>query len=412
MQGAAPAVGVFLAAEGIDGDGGRAARGGAAQHARAARVVEVPLLRVGAAVVPLDEVVEPVVGEGGAAAPDGAGGDVAPGIVHDGVVRPAFGTAGLSDEVEPGQLVRVRRIAVEIGVGAQAAERTLPELAQVREEELVVIGAAAQAVAQGSSAPGTVARGWLSAAVARPHHATLFIVTEVGGFARRGIVRTKGGRQVGDVAGGVITEILLEELATAAALPGCGGTDRAQVAIVDKLLVGQGRARAGLKEERVELRTRVIAQVSDDPAAITQPGLRTERGIVELLGDGAAGVGIARTGGGCVELVGSIVRLGQLVGRQGCGDIPTIRQVQEQLLGDGSPALVVLHFLRGGGSAPFGIGGGRHTLGQSSNGKIRHALRAELRHVVRVLQQGIGSAGASARRVDGRDGILHTAGAP
>ena len=80
LVGAGAAVLVFLQPKGRDGHAGTAAVRRTAQHALAGGIVDI-LFLVGAAHVPLREVVEQIVGEGGSGAAVAAAGDVTPGIV-------------------------------------------------------------------------------------------------------------------------------------------------------------------------------------------------------------------------------------------------------------------------------------------------------------------------------------------
>src|SRR5258706_8210612 len=123
LVGAGAAVEVFLQPEGIHRQGGAIAIGGAAQHAVATGIVDIPFL-VGGAGVPLHHLVEVVVREGRGGATGGAAGDVAPMVVDAGVALAGLVGAGRrtgSDGVDRGQLVGVSAVAVEILVLPTAA---------------------------------------------------------------------------------------------------------------------------------------------------------------------------------------------------------------------------------------------------------------------------------------------------
>ena len=125
LIGSRAAVLVFLNTEGIGEDGGATAVGEAAQHALPRRVVEV-LLLVGAADIPLGQVIQ----RAGRAA-EGAAGHVAPLVVTAEIALPALAGAGGTQGVQPRQFVRLS-VAVEVLVlRAAAVARTLPQLPQV-----------------------------------------------------------------------------------------------------------------------------------------------------------------------------------------------------------------------------------------------------------------------------------------
>ncbi len=109
----AAAVEVLFEPEGVDDHAGVARAGRAAQHATTSRVVDILLLAVGTGIVH-GQVVEAIIGKGGCRAIDIAAGDVAPGVITARVGLSGFIAAGRAQAVEPGQLVRVAAVAVEI----------------------------------------------------------------------------------------------------------------------------------------------------------------------------------------------------------------------------------------------------------------------------------------------------------
>jgi len=148
---------VLFQPEGIDRHAGAACAGRAAQHALATGIVDV-LFLPGTASIPARQVVEPVVGQRRTGPIDGVGGDVAPGIVEARVTLPQFVTAGRACLVEPGQLVRMGAIAVEIARGGAAiALRSLPQLPQVRVDVAGAIACSAQAIGERAAAAVAVA---------------------------------------------------------------------------------------------------------------------------------------------------------------------------------------------------------------------------------------------------------------
>lgn len=84
---------MFFDAEGVRENGGAAAIGEAAQHSLPTGIVEV-LFLVGAAGVPLRQVIEDVVGQRGGGAAEGAAGHIAEGVVAAGIALPALRKAG------------------------------------------------------------------------------------------------------------------------------------------------------------------------------------------------------------------------------------------------------------------------------------------------------------------------------
>ncbi len=171
-------VAVFLQPEGVDGHGGAGASGRAAQHTRARGVVNIEVF-VGGASVPTDEVIQQVIGERGRGATGGAAGDVAPAIVAARVDSSAQIRAGGAQRVEAGELVRLA-VAVEVLLlGAAAAQRALPELAQVRVNIAIVVTGSTQGIGERGRATGAVACPGLGAGVAGPHQAVLLVITEV-----------------------------------------------------------------------------------------------------------------------------------------------------------------------------------------------------------------------------------------
>ncbi len=92
--------------------------------------------------------IQQVVGERGGGAAVGAAGDVAPAIVAARLDSAAKVGAGGAKGVEAGQLVRLA-VAVEVLLlGAAAAQRTLPELAQVGVDVAVAVAGSAQSVGE------------------------------------------------------------------------------------------------------------------------------------------------------------------------------------------------------------------------------------------------------------------------
>ncbi len=86
---------MFLQPEGVDGHGGASAGDRAAQHARAGGIGDVEFF-VGRADVPLDEVIQEIVGERDGGTAGGAVGDVTPAIVTarvDGPIQVGAGGA-------------------------------------------------------------------------------------------------------------------------------------------------------------------------------------------------------------------------------------------------------------------------------------------------------------------------------
>src|SRR5712692_1748710 len=82
--------------------------------------------------------------------------------------------------VEPGQLVRVAAVAVEVlGVGAAGALRSLPQLPQVGVDVAGAVACSRQAAGEGATAAGAVTCSRLGTTVACPHQAILLVVAEV-----------------------------------------------------------------------------------------------------------------------------------------------------------------------------------------------------------------------------------------
>ncbi len=74
------------------------------------------------------------------------------------------------------------RLAVAVEVlllAACAVEWSLPQLAQVGVDVIVVVVGSAQTIREGGCATGAIACPWLAATVACPHQAVLFVVAEV-----------------------------------------------------------------------------------------------------------------------------------------------------------------------------------------------------------------------------------------
>ncbi len=107
---------VLFQPKGVDGHGRVARAGRAAQDAIASCVVDILFLAVGTRIIH-GQIVEAVVGKGGAGAAHGAAGDVAPGIITARVGLSRLGAAGCAQAVEAGQLVRVAAIAVDAEEG-------------------------------------------------------------------------------------------------------------------------------------------------------------------------------------------------------------------------------------------------------------------------------------------------------
>ena len=106
-------VAVLLAPEGVDRQAGGAAIGRTAQDALAYAIVHVPFL-VGGPGIPFGKVVLVVVGEGAGGAPESAATYIAKAIVARGVDLPRLVRAGSSGGLEPGELMRLAAIVVEV----------------------------------------------------------------------------------------------------------------------------------------------------------------------------------------------------------------------------------------------------------------------------------------------------------
>src|SRR5438105_4103150 len=104
---------MLFQAEGVNGHARAAQTGRAPQHTAASRVVDVLLLAATTCVV-LGQMVKSIVGEGGSCAIDRAAGDVAPGIIAAGVGLSGLVVTGCPQAVEPGQLVWMAAVTVEI----------------------------------------------------------------------------------------------------------------------------------------------------------------------------------------------------------------------------------------------------------------------------------------------------------
>src|SRR5579885_1748794 len=224
--GAGGAIGVFFHAEGIGSEAGAATGDVATQDAGAGSVVGVPGL-ARAACIPGDQVIERIEGEAGRGAARVAAARIAPtviaGRVVGGFARVVGAACAARDRVEADQLVRFVRVAVEILLlGATAAQRPLPELAQVGVDKATAIRRPAQTVRQAASACGG-----LGAGVTRPDQPVLLVIAEVLRLAAAGAALPWNGgmgrADTDDIADRVIRAARAEEGTgrAAAALPAC-----------------------------------------------------------------------------------------------------------------------------------------------------------------------------------------------
>jgi len=343
---------VLFEPEGVDREGRAAARGAAAQRAVAAHVIGVPLL-ASCSRIPLHELIERVIRKRGGAAVVRATRDVAEGVITARVDCAAQIAASGANRIEPGQLVRVIAIAVEILVVARAVEWSLPELAQVRVGVAAAVACAIKPTGERAGAAGADARCWLRPRVARPHQPVLFVITEILGVAATGAAlswhRCERCADAGNVAHRVIATTLAEDGATGAAatLPGGARRGRTQVAIVGEMIVGKLGARRGLEVDVADAAGGIVAQ---------RRQIRHSRGVVREAGEQARGAivgvgeGVTRLSahGGLRghQLIGVVVCQVHLIGRQRRGDVPTARHAQLQRRAAQPSPLVVLALLR------------------------------------------------------------------
>ncbi len=296
----------------------------------------------------------PIIGQGGrraSRAGGGARGEVAPAIVLGsiGLRLAAGGRAGGAGLVEPGELVGLAAVTVEVLVGPCAVVGTLPQLAQVRVDVAVAVAGPGQAVARPTATGATACRRGCPR-VARPHQPIVLVVAERFGLAapriggvRHGCLR---GGQTGHVAGGIVGTRLTEDRATAA-LPTRARTQRAQVGVVAELVSGQrGRAVASQEVDAGELRVGAVAerrQVGGSRAVVAKP-VQAARAVIDV----GEGVALARRGGirrGGGELVGVVVGERLLEGRERREGEAAAGRRELQSLGDQAPTLVVLPVL-------------------------------------------------------------------
>src|SRR5258708_25772744 len=161
--------------EGIDRQGGATTVGGTPQQALAAPVVHIPLL-IGCTRIPLSELVEVVVGERAGRPAEGAAGHIAKAVVAAAVALPGLIGAGGTGGIQPGQLVWMAAVAVEILVlGAAPGQGALPQLAQVRVDKAVTVAGPAEPTGQRATAAGAVARVPVGGGVSCPHQPGLLI---------------------------------------------------------------------------------------------------------------------------------------------------------------------------------------------------------------------------------------------
>ena len=188
--------------------------------------------------------IQAVIGQGGRRASrpgGGARGEVAPTIVLGsiGLRLAAGGRAGGAGRVEPGELVGLA--AVTIQVGPCAIVGALPQLAQVCVDVAVAVAGSGQAVVRPTATGATACRRGCPG-VARPHQPIVLVVAERFGLAapRIGGVRhgCLHGGQTGHVTRRVVGTRLTEDRAAGAAVgpPGGRRAGGAQVGIVLELL--------------------------------------------------------------------------------------------------------------------------------------------------------------------------------
>src|SRR5260370_4970765 len=179
LVGPCTAVDMLFQPEGIDRRGPTTTVGGHPHQALAAPVVHIPLL-IGCTRIPLSELVEVVVGESAGRAAEGAAGHIAKAVVAAAVALSGLIGAGGTGGIQPGQLVWMAAVAVEILVlGAAPGQGALPQLAQVRVDKAVTVAGPGEPTGQRATAAGAVARGGVGGAVSCPPEPGLLLVAEV-----------------------------------------------------------------------------------------------------------------------------------------------------------------------------------------------------------------------------------------
>ncbi len=175
-------IGIVFQPEGIDRDLDAAAARRALQRTIARGIIGIPG-RVDGGDLPLDHLIERIIGERGDLVIVGAGDNVAPRVVRAEVVGGSGIAARRSRLVNALQLMRSAAATVEVLlIAAGAAHWPLPQLSQVRVDIAHGVGCAGKATVGCQAAAGAAAGTGRRLRVTGPHELILLVVAEILGF--------------------------------------------------------------------------------------------------------------------------------------------------------------------------------------------------------------------------------------